>query len=81
MTAKTIAAARFKAECLRLIEQMRHDREPVTITRHGKPVAVLSPVPEQDGANPLIGALRGTVLRYDEPFAPAADPDDWNATR
>ena len=26
-----------------------------------------------------IGALRGTVLRYDDPFAPAADPADWNA--
>jgi len=23
--------------------------------------------------------LRGTVYRYDEPFAPAIDPDDWEA--
>jgi hypothetical protein len=25
--------------------------------------------------------LRGTVLRYDDPFGPAADPDDWEACR
>jgi hypothetical protein len=23
--------------------------------------------------------LRGTAYRYDEPFAPAIDPDDWEA--
>jgi hypothetical protein len=27
----------------------------------------------------IIGAMRGSVLRYDDPFAPAADPDDWHA--
>lgn len=25
--------------------------------------------------------LRGTPLRYDKPFEPAADPDDWKAIR
>ncbi|MDQ2731024.1 MAG: hypothetical protein M3Y56_05145 [Armatimonadota bacterium] len=23
------------------------------------------------------GSLEGTVLRYDDPFGPATDPDDW----
>lgn len=75
---KTVAAAQFKAECLRLIEEMNRDREPLTITRRGKPVAVLSPA-EDMPARPLIGALRGSVTRYDEPFAPAADAGDWAA--
>jgi prevent-host-death family protein len=81
MSAKTIAAAQFKAECLRLIEQMNRDHEPVTITRHGKPVAVLTPVPDEASAHPLVGALRGTVTRYDDPFAPATDAADWTATQ
>lgn len=75
---KTIAAAQFKAECLRLIEAMNRDHEPVTITRRGKPVAVLSPVVDEP-RRPLIGALRGSVKRYDAPFAPAAAPGDWAA--
>lgn len=25
--------------------------------------------------------LRGTRYRFDEPFAPALDPDEWNASR
>jgi hypothetical protein len=25
--------------------------------------------------------MRGTVLRYDDPFAPAIDAHEWNAAR
>jgi hypothetical protein len=32
-SSKTIAAAHFKAQCLRIIEQMSRDREPVTMSR------------------------------------------------
>lgn len=28
-----------------------------------------------------IADLRGAVLRYDDPFGPATDPDDWEANR
>jgi prevent-host-death family protein len=75
---KVIPAARFKAECLRIIEQMGRDREPVTITRRGRPVAVLTPVSEERPCS-IIGALKGAVLRYDDPFASAVAPEDWGA--
>jgi len=78
MPGKTVGAARFKADCLRLIDEMSKDRQPVTITRHGRPVAVLSP-PSPVGPLSIIGAMKGSVLRYDDPFAPAADPKDWSA--
>lgn len=78
MSAKTIGAARFKAECLQLIDQMSRDHEPVTITKRGKPVAMLKPI-EPIKPVSIIGALQGSVLRYDDPFAPAADPEDWAA--
>ena len=78
---KRIGAAEFKAKCLRVIEKMNRDHQPVTITKRGEPVAVLSPV-ETDGKPASIwGAMRGTVLRYDDPFAPAVDPATWNAAR
>ena len=79
MPAKTVPAARFKAECLRLIDQMTRDREPVTITKRGRPVATLRPVETERPAS-IIGALRGSVLRYEDPFAPSTEPSDWNAS-
>jgi prevent-host-death family protein len=80
MASKTIGAAQFKAECLKIIDQINRDHQPVTITRRGQPVAVLSPA-QAAPASPIVGALRGTVLRYDEPFAPAADAEDWDAAK
>ena len=79
--AKTLGAAEFKATCLRVIKQMGSDGEPVTITNRGRPVAVLSPAPAAGARPSIIGAMRGSVLGYDSPFSPAADPSDWNATR
>lgn len=78
---KKIAATAFKAECLRVIRQVGRDREPVTITRRGRPVAVLSPLPTADKSISIIGAMQGSVLSYDAPFEPAADPADWAIAR
>ena len=78
---KTIGAAQFKATCPRVIKQMNQDREPVVVTKHGRPVAVLSPVPPDPEGPLVVGVMRGSVLRYDDPFEPAADPADWSASR
>jgi prevent-host-death family protein len=41
----TIPAAVFKAECLRLMDEVARTGRPVVITKHGRPVAQLAPVP------------------------------------
>jgi len=78
---KTIGAAEFKAVCLRVIDEMNRDHEPVTITKRGKPVAVLTPVRPPAKRRSIIGAMRGSVLRFDDPFSPAVDPKAWTASR
>lgn len=78
---KTIGAAQFKAACLRVIDDMSRDGEPVTITKRGRPVAVLSPVKAEGRPPSIIGAMAGSVLGYDEPFAAAAGPGEWDALR
>ena len=81
MSGRQVSAAEFKAKCLRIIQEMGSDGRPVTITRRGRPVAVLSPLPIEPGASPFVGMMRGTVLAYDNPLAPAASPSDWSALR
>ena len=77
---KTIGAAAFKATCLNLIETMGEDGEAVVITKRGKPVALLSPLSDRAPGS-IIGALKGSVQHYDDPFAPALDASDWDAAR
>ncbi len=80
LMAKVMGATEFKAKCLRVINRMNKDREPVTITNRGRPVAVLSPVQALGESPSIIGAMRGSVLAYHDPFRPAADSSDWSAT-
>jgi prevent-host-death family protein len=54
---RTIPAARFKEQCLALLEEV--DAEGIVITKRGKPVAKLIPL-GTDSAS-LIGVLRGKL--------------------
>lgn len=79
---KMVGAAEFKAKCLKLIDEMQRDGESVTITKRGKPVATLSiAMPEKPKRVSILGALAHPAYRFDDPFSPAVDPDDWDANR
>ncbi len=54
---KTMGAAKFKEQCLSVLDRV--DPDGVVITKHGKPVAKLVPM-STDGAA-LIGALKGKL--------------------
>lgn len=54
---KTVAAAKFKAECLAILDSV--GPEGIVITKHGKPVAKLIPI--ETGQADLIGKLRGRI--------------------
>jgi len=77
---KTVAATQFKAECLRLIDEMSRDHQSVTITKRGRPVATLTPIATSPNRS-IIGAMAGSVAGYDDPFAPAAHAMEWNAMK
>ena len=54
---KQVAAAKFKAQCLALLDEV--DAEGLVITKRGKPVAKLIPIAAESAS--LIGALEGRL--------------------
>ena len=54
---KTIGAAKFKEQCLALLDQL--DAEGLVVTKHGRPVARVIPYDQQDAD--LIGSLKHKV--------------------
>ena len=54
---KTIGAAKFKEQCLTLLDNL--DPEGLVITKHGKPVAAVLPYGRASAE--LIGSLRGKL--------------------
>jgi prevent-host-death family protein len=76
---KTMAAGQFKARCLKVMDEVGSTREPVTITKHGRPVAKLVPVDghQQD----VFGCLKGVIEIVGDVMSPAAPVEDWEALR
>jgi prevent-host-death family protein len=54
---KKVAAAKFKEQCLSILDHL--DRDGIVITKHGKPVARLLPI--ERASTDLIGILRGRI--------------------
>jgi prevent-host-death family protein len=76
-----VPISEFKAKCLALLEQVRTTREPIRITRHGKPVAeVVPPTPTVDRSK-WIGSLKGTVEILGDIISPATAREEWEAER
>jgi prevent-host-death family protein len=75
MTMKKIAAGEFKARCLTLMEDVRSTREPLIITKRGKPVAKL--VPADDVKDDFIGRLEGVFRVVGDIESPI---DEWESS-
>lgn len=55
---KTVGAAKFKQQCLSLLDHL--DPDGLVVTKHGKPVARV--VPYERGFAPLIGSLKNKIV-------------------
>ncbi len=76
---KKIAAGEFKARCLALMEDVRSTREPLIITKRGKPVAKLVPV--ESKKDNWIGRLDGKFKVTGDIVSPVVPLEDWEALR
>jgi len=72
----TIGAGDFKSTCLKLLDDVARSRVPLVITKHGRPVARLVPMPPNIA---LFGALGGSVLRETDIESPIDTA--WDAAR
>jgi prevent-host-death family protein len=76
---KTMAAGKFKAQCLKVMDRVNATREPVLITKKGRPVAKLVPAdpPGQD----FFGCLAGTIEIVGDIESTLQPAEDWKALR
>jgi prevent-host-death family protein len=76
---KTMPAGQFKARCLKVMDSVRSTREPVVITKRGRPVAKLVPVDGQP--DDVFGCMRGEVEIAGDIVSPAVPLEDWEILR
>jgi prevent-host-death family protein len=76
---KTMQAGHFKARCLKIMDEVRSTREPVTITKNGKPVAKL--VPADGPPEEIFGCLKHEIEIVGDILSPVVPLDDWKSLR
>ena len=59
-----IGAGEFKTHCLKLIDRVDRTKQPIIITKHGKPMAQLIPI--EDESYSLFGRLANTVEIHED---------------
>lgn len=75
-----ISISEFKAKCLGLIAEVQKTRQPLRITRHGKPVAeVIAAGP--DRTRKFVGHLVGTGKIVGDIVSPVLDLEEMEVYR
>lgn len=72
---RTIAAGKFKANCLALMDEVKSKRETVVITKRGKPVAKLVPV--ASNADDIFGFFSGKGSVVGDIVSPVLSAREW----
>lgn len=76
-----VAISEFKAKCLALLERVRKTKQPIRVTRFGKPVAdVVPPSPVAEPGD-WLGTMAGTIEIMGDIVAPVMEKNDWEAAR
>ena len=78
MVMTDVSISEFKAKCLGLIEQVHKTRQPLRITRHGRPVAEVIPA-GPDRKRKFLGDMIGTAEIVGDIVSPVIDLDDIEA--
>ena len=71
-----IPAGKFKATCLKLMDEVNRTGEEVVITKHGRPVAKLVPVDAGVARRPF-GLLSDQTVIYGDIIEPSGE--QWEA--
>jgi prevent-host-death family protein len=77
---RTIPAGQFKARCLALMDQVQKTREPITITKRGKPVAKVVP-PDDGEGDDIFGFWKGRVEITGDIVSPVIGLDEWDCLK
>lgn len=76
---RTIAAGKFKTNCLVIMDQVKAKRETIVITKHGHPVAKLVPV--NTGVDEIFGFFSGKGSVTGDLVTPALSSAEWGNLR
>ena len=72
-----INAAEFRANCFKILDQVKLTHTEVVITKRGEPIAKLVHIGRPKGKDPLFGRMEGLAETIGDLTEPVIDADAW----
>jgi prevent-host-death family protein len=72
-----INAVQFRANCFKILDEVRQSHKEVIITKRGKPIAKLVHINLDDAKHPLLGAMEGIGRTVDDLTEPVLAHTEW----
>jgi len=76
-TNEMITISQFKATCLAVLDKVKRTGQPVLVTRHGKPVALIEPPPPPEINTSWLGSFKSKGKIIGDIISPAVQADNW----
>jgi prevent-host-death family protein len=78
---KEISISEFKAKCLTVLAEVQKTKQPIVVTRFGKPVAEVIPPSSEVGSASWIGSMKDSMKIVGDIVSPANAETDWEVLR
>lgn len=75
---EVITISKFKATCLAVLDQVKKTGQPVMVTRHGKPIAIIDPPPPPQKQKSWVGSFKSKGKITGDILAPVVAESEWH---
>ncbi len=78
---REVTISEFRTKCFSLLNQVQKTKQPLRVTRFGKPIADIVPTAPQPSRADWFGSMKGTIAILGDIVSPASDEDEWEVLR
>ena len=74
---EVLPISKFKATCLAVLDRVKRTGQPVLVTKHGEPIAIIEPPPPKEKGVSWLGSFKGRGEIKGDIISPAVNEKEW----
>ena len=78
---ETISISKFKATCLRLLDNVKKTGKSILVTRKGEPIALVTPPPPPPKPDQWLGCMKGRIEITGDVISPVLEEKEWEVLK
>jgi len=78
---ETISISKFKATCLRLLDNVKKTGKSILVTRKGEPIALVTPPPPPPKPDQWLGCMKDSIEITGDVISPVLEEKQWEVLK